>query len=140
MYDINFSKINDIDDTLKNAKNKIFIRIRDNKMGKITQTPNIVDRCCKPFEKEPDISHKLTIKDDIPRIQCNISKEEFFSEYVQKRKASILLGCQKKWPARKWTFEGIFLFILLFDSSYYFILISYVDCFYRENYLIHIQD
>ena len=52
---------------------------------------------------EPNIS---SIKDEIPRAPCNMTKEEFSIKYVRKRKSVILRGCQKSWRARKWTFEG----------------------------------
>ena len=68
----------------------------------------LIDRCCKPFSFEPNELSITSIKDGIPRAPCNMSKADFLSKYVQKRKAVILQGCQKTWRARKWTFEGIF--------------------------------
>ena len=105
---INFSDIRHAHENLPSSKNLLIIRIKDNKRGEIIQTPMTVDRCCKPFKVEPDISNKKYINDVIPRVSCNMGKDNFLTEYVQKRKAVILLGCQKDWPARKWTFEGIF--------------------------------
>ena len=105
---INFSDIRHAHENLPSSKNLLIIRIKDNKRGEIIQTPMTIDRCCKPFKVEPDISNKKSINDAIPRVSCNMGKTHFLSEYVQKRKAVILLGCQKDWPARKWTFEGIF--------------------------------
>ena len=105
---INFSDIQYAHKQLSSSKNLLIIRIKDNKRGEIIQSPMTIDRCCKPFKVEPDISNKKSINDAIPRVSCNMGKEHFLSEYVQKRKAVILLGCQKDWPARKWTFEGIY--------------------------------
>ena len=103
-----FSNIQHVHESLSSSKNLMIIRIKDNKRGEIIQTPMSINRCCKPFKVEPDISNKKYINDVIPRVSCNMGKDPFLTEYVQKRKAVILLGCQKDWPARKWTFEGIF--------------------------------
>ena len=103
MATVDFSRIDFNDETVNKTKNRMVIKIKNNKVGTITQTPIYVDRCCTPFKIEPDIT---SIKDNIPRAQCNISKADFLSEYVHKRKAVMLVGCQKNWPARKWTFEG----------------------------------
>ena len=92
-----------------NQTNSILaIKIKDNQNGVITQTPVSIDRCCKPFVAEPNTSNISTIIDDIPRAPCNMSKEEFLFNYVERRKAVILRGCQEEWPALNWTFEGIF--------------------------------
>ena len=81
------------------------MKIKDNKKGSVSHSPTLIDRCCKRFMVEPNIS---SIKDGIPRAPCNITKEEFYLQYVRKRKAVILRGCQKNWRARNWTFEGTF--------------------------------
>ena len=81
------------------------MRIKGNEKGSITHNPISIDRCCKPFMVEPNIS---SIKDEIPRAPCNMTKEEFYLKHVRERKPVILRGCQKKWRARKWTFEGTF--------------------------------
>ena len=109
MSSINFSRILYTDDCLNESKNLLIIRIKGNSKGELTQTLPSIDRCCKSFENPPNASHKNSIRDKIPRALCNISKEYFLSEYVQKRKAVILLGCQNKWNARKWTFKGRYL-------------------------------
>ena len=111
MDNIDFSNINLDGGNLNQTNCMIAIRIRmqNNAKGAITETQKLIDRCCKPFSVEPNQLSMPSIKDGIPRVPCNMSKADFLSKYVQKRKAVILQGCQKTWRARKWTFEGIFL-------------------------------
>ena len=103
MDDINFSKIRFKEGHLNQTNRVILIRIRDNKKGSISHTPISIDRCCRPFMVEPNI---LSIKDEIPRAPCNMTKEDFILKYVRKRLTVIFRGCQNSWRARKWTFEG----------------------------------
>ena len=105
MDNINFSKIRFKEDSLNQTNSIIAIRIKDNRNGSIRHTPISIDRCCRTFMVKPNIS---SIKDEIPRAPCNMSKEDFYLKYVQKRKSVILRGCQKSWRAKRWTFEGIF--------------------------------
>ena len=109
MDNIDFSKINFNGGNLNQTTSMIAIRIRkkNNEKGEITEAKKSVDRCCNPFRVEPNQFSIQSIKDGIPRAPCNMSKADFLSKYVQKRKAVILQGCQKTWRARKWTFEGI---------------------------------
>ena len=109
MDSIDFSKIRFKNENPNPTNSMIAVRIKNNPNGAIFHTPIAIDRCCKSFENPPNASHKNSIRDKIPRALCNISKEYFLSEYVQKRKAVILLGCQNKWNARKWTFKGRYL-------------------------------
>ena len=81
------------------------MKIKDNKKGSVSHSPTLIDRCCKRFMVETNIS---SINDGIPRAPCNMTKEEFYLQYIRKRKAVILRGCQKNWRARNWTFEGTF--------------------------------
>ena len=106
MDNINFSKIRFKEDHLNQTNSIIAIRIKDNKNGSISHTPISIDRCCRTFMVKPNIS---SIKDEIPRAPCNMSKEDFYLKYVLKRKPVMLQGCQKSWRARKWTLEGILL-------------------------------
>ena len=110
MDNIDFSNINFNGGNLNQTNSMIAIRIRkkNDAKGAITETKKLIDRCCKPFGIEPNELTIQSIKDGIPRAPCNMSKPDFLSKYVQKRKAVILQGCQKTWRARKWTFEGIF--------------------------------
>ena len=98
------------DKTILDLPVEVKIQIEQNQKGSLTHTPISIDRCCKSFKVEPNISNANTIKDEIPRANCNMTRKDFFSKYVQKRKVVILQGCQKKWSARKWTFEGKFSF------------------------------
>ena len=101
--------------------------MQNNAKGAITETQKLIDRCCKPFSVEPNQLSMPSIKDGIPRVPCNMSKADFLSKYVQKRKAVILRGCQKSWRARKWTLEGILLFVdvyLTFQSSLYLYFVT----------------
>lgn len=104
MDDVNFSKISFNENHLNQTDRLIVIRIKGNKKGSINHTPITIDRCCRPFMVEPNIS---SIEDKIPRAPCNMTKEDFILKYVRKRISVILRGCQKSWPARKWTFEGM---------------------------------
>ena len=104
MDNINFSKIRSKEDHRNQTKSIIVIRIKDNNKGSISHTPISIDRCCRTFVVELDVS---SFKDEIPRDSCNITKEDFNVKYVRKRKSVILRGCQKSWSARKWTFKGI---------------------------------
>ena len=104
------------------------MRIKGNEKGSITHNPISIDRCCKPFMVEPNIS---SIKDEIPRAPCNMTKEEFYLKHVRERKSVILRGCQKKWRARKWTFEGTF----ELNTNFYFTLtLSYIAMFCNVSY------
>ena len=107
---INFSMIHFKEENLNQTNSILVIRIKNNEKGSITHTPISIDRCCKPFNVEPNISSASYIKDEIPRASCNMTKEDFIVNYVQKRKSVILRGCQETWNARKWTFEGISLY------------------------------
>ena len=104
MDTINFSRIHFNEQKLDQTSSIMIIKIKDNEKGSVSHTPTLIDRCCKRFMVEPSIS---SIKDKIPRAPCNMTKEEFYLKYVQKRKSVILRGCQKQWRARNWTFEGI---------------------------------
>ena len=106
MEAINFSNIQFKDEYLNQTNSIIVIKIKDNRKGSIAHTPISIDRCCKSFPVEPNISNISSIKDIIPRASCNMTKEDFLSKYVQKRMALILQGCQNQWRARKWTLEG----------------------------------
>ena len=40
------------------------------------------------------------------RLPCDLDKDTFERDYVNKRKAAILTGCNKDWQAKDWTIEG----------------------------------
>ena len=108
---IDFSKLNLFaHEKLSLQNNKLLLPIRNNQKGRIVQGNRSVDRCCKSAKPAGfDSTLRFSGKDEIPRISCDIEKTIFFRDYIQKRKPVMLKGCQKKWPARKWTFEGRFL-------------------------------
>ena len=106
MNNINFSRIHFKKQKIGQLNSVIVIRIRDNQKGSISHTPMSLDRCCRYLTNDSSMPDASSIKDVIPRAQCNMTKAEFLSKYVNKRKPVMLQGCQKTWRARKWTFEG----------------------------------
>jgi len=50
----------------------------------------------------------LEAVDTLPRVNCNIPKEEFQRRYEETRTPVILTGCSDGWPAReRWTFDAL---------------------------------
>ena len=45
--------------------------------------------------------------DNMERISCDISKDEFKRDYADRRRSVILLGCQEEWKAKNWTFGNL---------------------------------
>ena len=129
MEAINFSNIQFKEENLNQTNSIIVIKIKDNRKGSIAYTPISIDRCCKSFTVEPNISNISSIKDTIPRASCNMRKEDFLSKYVQKRKSLILQGCQNEWRARKWTLEGTV-------PSKFYNLIAQITYFYGHLYKV----
>ena len=64
--------------------------------------------CCSTSATLPTID-ELKEADSLERIDCSISREEFFEKYEKPRKPVILLGCTEDWSAKKsWSsFETI---------------------------------
>ena len=122
MATITFSMIHFNDQNLNQTNSMIVIRIKGNENGSITHNPISIDRCCKPFIVEPNISSN---KDEIQGLHCNMAKEDFYLKHVRARKSVILRGCQKKWRARKWTFQGTFRLNTYFYCSLTISNISY---------------
>lgn len=56
--------------------------------------------CCSMNAKLPTIE-ELKEADSLERIDCSISREEFFEKYEKPRIPVILLGCTKDWKARQ---------------------------------------
>ena len=104
---IDFSKIDFCDKNWNETENALIIRIRDIPNGRILHIHPKLDRCCKSSDTDLDKHLSFSGKDQIGRTSCGIDKDEFLREYVKKRKAVILEGCQKDWAARNWTFKGI---------------------------------
>ncbi len=61
-----------------------------------------VNRCCKI----PPPDYEFSDYYNLERIDCNISKEDFFHEYIRKRNPVFLRGCEETWRAKNWTIEG----------------------------------
>ena len=62
-----------------------------------------VDRCCKSRGQKIRFDNI----DNMERISCDISKDEFKRDYADRRKSVILLGCQNNWKAKNWTFGNL---------------------------------
>ena len=85
-----------------NSENSIELNIEKSHM--ITHTFPKIDLCCKVN----GLNGKNIEYDDIDnleRIQCDISKNEFIEKYVNKRKIVMMIGCQDSWKAKNWTIE-----------------------------------
>ena len=101
----------DIIETNENKQNhhEIYVNLHA-KNGTIQHTFSPVDRCCKniPNMNDDKFLWDMALKygDTIPRISCDISKEEFYEKYVQKREAVLMSGCQDNWKAKDWTIKG----------------------------------
>ena len=75
-------------------------------IGKSSWDLSHINFCC-PENALVDIqSLHDEIHDSLPRVSCDIPKEQFLAEYVRKQKPAILVNCTKDWPAQKtWTFK-----------------------------------
>jgi hypothetical protein len=45
--------------------------------------------------------------DEIERIPCNMTKDQFLKKFVLRREPVMLTGCQEGWSATQWTLKGI---------------------------------
>ena len=69
---------------------------------------NDIDTCCPMHKKTNTKTIRGEMNDTMPRISCNISKEEFLSKYVRKREPVMLVNCTKEFfDQRFWTFEKL---------------------------------
>lgn len=80
---------------------ELFVNLKSVNVKHIWPT---VDRCCK----RPPNDFGFENIDQISRIGCDVDKDEFFENFVQKRKAVMLLGCSDDWKAKDWTIKGKF--------------------------------
>jgi len=62
-----------------------------------------VDRCCKI----PPPDYEFSDFYDLKRIDCDISKEDFYLEYISKRIPVFLRKCEDDWKAKNWTVESM---------------------------------
>ena len=70
---------------------------------KIFHTFPKIDRCCKL--NEGNVAYDGI--DNMERIKCKISKNEFTQKYVNKREPIMMIGCQDEWKAKHWTIENL---------------------------------
>ena len=93
----------------EDSTNFIILKIRNIKKEKVYHTHKSINRCCTRSEYQKTVFHDYDslIKDNIPRISCNIDKQLFFESYIEKRVAVMLTGCQEGWQSKQWTFEGM---------------------------------
>ena len=99
---IAFSKIDFEDFVLSNNPADVMI-LNLNLKNMIDHTFPKIDRCCKLNNRRIEFDGI----DNMKRIDCDVSKEEFSSKYVNQREAIIMKGCQTKWKAKNWTIENI---------------------------------
>ena len=63
--------------------------------------------CCNSHDI-PENLDDIRKYDTLPRISCNISKEEFTKQYIIPRKPVMLVGCDESWEAlQKWNFHHL---------------------------------
>eukprot|EP00092_Neocalanus_flemingeri_P032574 GFUD01035430.1.p1 GENE.GFUD01035430.1~~GFUD01035430.1.p1 ORF type:complete len:611 (-),score=162.78 GFUD01035430.1:61-1893(-) len=67
-----------------------------------------LDICCPEHGKVNTKKLLKTINDSMPRISCDIPRDEFVSRYVKRREPVILVNCTKDWIAQKeWSPEKL---------------------------------
>ena len=99
---IAFSKIDFEDFVVSNNSADVMILNLDLK-NMMDHTFPKIDRCCKLENRRIEFDGI----DNMKRIDCDVSKEEFSSKYVSQREAIIMKGCQTKWKAKNWTIENL---------------------------------
>ena len=68
-----------------------------------------VDICCPQSQPLDFESVKGDIHDTLPRISCQMPKEEFLNKFIKTQQPAILLNCSSEWPAQRyWTSETLF--------------------------------
>ena len=88
----------------KNSDDTIVLNIEKTDM--ITHTFPKIDRCCKVNELNGRNIEYDGI-DNLDRIKCDISKNDFIEKYVNKRQSVMMVGCQESWKAKHWTIENL---------------------------------
>ena len=99
---IAFSKI-DFEDFIFSNNSADILILNLNLQNMIGHTFPKIDRCCKLNNRKIEYDGI----DNMKRIDCNISKEEFTAKYVNKRETIMMKGCQTKWTAKNWTIENL---------------------------------
>ena len=100
--EIAFSKIDFEDFVVSNDSADVMI-LNLNLKNMIDHTFPKIDRCCKLKDRRIEYDGI----DNMKRIDCDVSKEEFSAKYVNRREAIIMKGCQTKWKAKNWTIENL---------------------------------
>ena len=98
---IAFSKIDFEDFVVSNNSADVMI-LNLNLKNMIDHTFPRIDRCCKINNRKIEYDGI----DNMKRIDCDISKEEFTAKYVNQREAIMMKGCQTNWKAKNWTFKS----------------------------------
>ena len=88
----------------KNSDDIIVLNIEKPHM--ITHTFPKIERCCKVNEFNGRNIEYDGI-DNLDRIKCDISKNDFIEKYVNKRQPVMMVGCQESWNAKHWTIENL---------------------------------
>ena len=99
---IAFSKI-DFEDFIFSNNSADILILNLNLKNMIGHTFPKIDRCCKLNNRKIEYDGI----DNMKRIDCNISKEEFTAKYVNQRETIMMKGCQTKWTAKNWTIENL---------------------------------
>ena len=99
---IAFSKIDFKDFVVSNNSADVMI-LNLNLKNMIDQTFPKIDRCCKLNNRKIEYDGI----DNMKRIDCDLSKEEFTAKYVNRREAIMMKGCQTNWKAKNWTIENL---------------------------------
>ena len=71
------------------------------------ERPYSTKHCCTRTEPMPT-PQDVALADELPRVSCNISKEEFRVRFEMPRLPVALVGCDKRWRSTKlWTKEKL---------------------------------
>jgi hypothetical protein len=92
---------------------KKHINIEDAKWRDYSTTP--YRPCCHASHDLPNIE-QVKEMDALPRIPCNISRQEFYETYETTRTPVMLVGCDKQWPAHE-AWKDIPTLLKRFDNS-----------------------
>ena len=82
-----------------------YITINLNLKNMVKHTFEPIDRCCTAKKK----LLKFDGIDNMNRISCDISKDDFTKDFINKRRPVILTGCQRHWKASNWTINSLLL-------------------------------
>ena len=110
-----FSKI-DFDDLESADIKKDGLIINLKLKHKVRHTFLPIDRCCRRNGRKLSYNNF----DNIMRIPCNLSANDFLHDYVESREPVILMGCQEGWKAKNWTFGNLLgRYVSKWPISYY---------------------